>query len=66
MPPRVPTTQSLLDDVEAAARRALEAGQTAAEAGAVYRLPADMGDWTLFNPGYFERAIGAWMRELDA
>lgn len=54
----------LLDDVEAAARRALERGSTAEEAGADYRLPAGMRDWTLFNPEYFGRAIGAWMEEL--
>ncbi len=54
----------LLDDVENAARRAITAGRTAEEAGAAYRLPASLADWTLFNPRYFERAIGAWMREL--
>lgn len=54
----------LLDDVEAAARRALEEGRTAEEAGAAYRLPAGLEAWTLFNPGYFARAIGAWMDEL--
>lgn len=54
----------LLDDVEAAARTALEEGRSAEEAGARYRLPAGMEDWTLFDPGYFARAIGAWVREL--
>jgi glyoxylase-like metal-dependent hydrolase (beta-lactamase superfamily II) len=54
----------LLDDVEAAARRALDRGMTADEAGGAYRLPAGMEDWVLFNPGYFARAIGAWMEEL--
>ncbi|MCG6955719.1 MAG: MBL fold metallo-hydrolase [Gemmatimonadetes bacterium] len=57
---------SLLDDVEAAARGAMERGQSAEEAGAEYELPAGLGDWTLFNPGYFARAIGAWMKELGA
>jgi glyoxylase-like metal-dependent hydrolase (beta-lactamase superfamily II) len=56
----------LLDDVEAAARRAMEEGRTAAEAGAEYALPAGTEEWTLFNPGYFARAIGAWMREIEA
>lgn len=55
---------SLLDDVEAAARRAMERGLTAEAVGAAYRIPADLGEWTLFNPRYFERAIGAWMKEL--
>ena len=57
---------TLLDDVEAAARRALEQGRTAEEAGAAYRLPQALEGWTLFNPGYFARAIGAWMNELGA
>ena len=57
---------ALLDDVEAAARRAIERGLTAEEAGAEYRLPTGLEAWTLFNPGYFGRAIGAWMSELGA
>lgn len=56
----------LLDSVEAAARAAVERGITAEEAGAAYLLPAGMQDWTLFSPNYFARAIGAWMRELQA
>lgn len=56
----------LLDDVEDAARTAMERGITAGEAGAEYRLPEGLGEWTLFNPSYFERAIGAWMTELGA
>lgn len=55
----------LLDDVEAAARRAVQTGQGAEEAGAAYTIPASLGEWTLFNPRYFECAIGAWMRELQ-
>jgi glyoxylase-like metal-dependent hydrolase (beta-lactamase superfamily II) len=54
----------LLDDVEAAASRALDRGMTAEQAGAEYRLPTGLQDWTLFNPGYFARAIGAWMTEM--
>ena len=54
----------LLDSVEEAARRALERGITAEAAGAEYRIPAELGEWTLFNPRYFERAIGAWFKEL--
>jgi glyoxylase-like metal-dependent hydrolase (beta-lactamase superfamily II) len=56
----------LLDSVEAAARAAVERGISAEEAGTEYRLPAGMEDWTLFSPNYFARAIGAWMRELQA
>lgn len=54
----------LLDHVEAAARRALERGMSAEEAGAEYRLPVGLEGWTLFSPGYFARALGAWMTEL--
>ncbi len=55
----------LLDDVEGAAKRAFDAGLSAEEAGSRYRVPTSLGEWTLFNPRYFERAIGAWMTELD-
>jgi glyoxylase-like metal-dependent hydrolase (beta-lactamase superfamily II) len=54
----------LLDHVEEAARRAFERGMSADEAGAEYRLPAGLERWTLFSPGYFARALGAWMTEL--
>ncbi len=54
----------LLDDVEGAARRAMERGLTSEQAGDEYRLPAGMRNWTSFNPSYFGRAIGAWMTEL--
>jgi hypothetical protein len=56
---------ALLDDVEAAARSALERGMTAEEAGAEYALPAGVANWHLFRPTYFETAIGAWMAELN-
>jgi len=56
----------LLDSVEEAARSAIERGMSAEDAGAAYRLPSGMEDWTLFSPNYFARAIGAWMRELQA
>lgn len=55
---------ALLDSVEAAARRAVERGVNAEAAGAEYKVPAELGEWVLFNPRYFERAIGAWMKEL--
>ncbi|MEQ8329305.1 MAG: MBL fold metallo-hydrolase [Longimicrobiales bacterium] len=55
---------AVLDDVEAAATRAVERGWSAEEAGAAYRIPESLGDWMLFSPTYFERAIGAWMSEL--
>lgn len=57
---------ALLDLVERAARDAQAKGISAAEAGAAFRMPDAMSDWTLFNPRYFERAIGAWMQELTS
>lgn len=57
--------RALLDDVEAAARRAVDRGISAESAGAAYRIPESLGSWTLFNPAYFETAIGAWMTELS-
>lgn len=54
----------VLEHVEEAARNALAEGWTAEEAGARYRLPPEAEHWVLFNPGYFARAIGAWMGEL--
>lgn len=56
---------SLLDTVEAAARAAVAQGVSAEDAGRAFQMPAGMADWTLFNARYFERAIGAWMRELQ-
>jgi len=53
----------VIDGVEEAARRAVQAGFTAEEAGARFRIPPGLGDWTLFNPSYFQRAIEAWMKE---
>lgn len=57
---------ALLDNVEAAARRAHEAGHDAATAAASYRIPESLGEWLMFSPRYFETAIGAWLRELRA
>lgn len=56
----------LLDRVEEAARAAIARGESAEEAGKQFAMPAGLEDWTLFNARYFERAIGAWMRELGA
>jgi glyoxylase-like metal-dependent hydrolase (beta-lactamase superfamily II) len=57
---------NLLDDVEAAARRAIERGISADQAGSEYRMPAGMADWERFRPEYFATAIGSWMAELGA
>jgi hypothetical protein len=55
---------SVIDSVEEAARRAHGEGFSAQEAGDRFRIPDDLGEWTLFSPRYFERAIGAWLQEL--
>jgi cyclase len=57
---------AMIDEIEGAAKRGHEKGQTAAELGASYALPASLGDWVLFNKVFFERAFTAWYRELDA
>ncbi|HEX7019420.1 MAG TPA: MBL fold metallo-hydrolase [Gemmatimonadaceae bacterium] len=57
---------SMIDDVEQAARRAHEHGRSAADAAVAYTLPPSLGEWTLFNKVFFERAFGAWYKELDA
>ena len=54
----------MLGEVERAARKAHEAGTSAADAGAAFTLPASLGEWTLFNKVFFERAFSAWYREL--
>jgi glyoxylase-like metal-dependent hydrolase (beta-lactamase superfamily II) len=60
----VETYLALLDDVEAAARRAFEAGTPAAVAARSYRPPAALGEWVLFSERYYEVALRAWEREL--
>lgn len=54
----------VIDTVEAAARRAVEAGIPAAEAAQGFDLPASLGEWMRFSPRYFEVAFTAWEREL--
>jgi glyoxylase-like metal-dependent hydrolase (beta-lactamase superfamily II) len=53
----------LLDSVGQAAMEAKRKGLSAAEAAKTYEVPADLGEWTLFSPRYYETAIGAWLRE---
>jgi glyoxylase-like metal-dependent hydrolase (beta-lactamase superfamily II) len=55
---------TLIDSIEEAARSAFEQGIPAADAAAEFQLPAAVSDWVLFNPRYFEVAIGAWHKEL--
>ena len=54
----------MLNEVEQAARKAHQAGTSAADAGAAFTLPASLGEWTLFNKVFFERAFSAWYKEL--
>jgi len=56
----------LLDSVEDAARRAHERGLPPAEAAKTFALPASLGEWYTFSPGYYEVALEAWERELSA
>ncbi|MEM8884334.1 MAG: MBL fold metallo-hydrolase [Planctomycetota bacterium] len=54
----------LLDHVEAAARKAIEAGTPAAEAWKSYVIPESMGTWTKFRPDVYRFGFEAWEREL--
>lgn len=53
----------VIDGLEETARQARDRGWTAEEAGARHRIPGNLGEWTLFNPTYFQRAVEAWMVE---
>ena len=55
---------AVIDSVEEAAHRALSEGWNAEEAGERFRIPVELGEWNLFSPQYFGRAIGAWLQEL--
>jgi len=57
---------SMLDEVERAARQARASGVSAADAAKDFRLPATLGEWTMFSPLFFQRAFEAWHRELGA
>ncbi len=54
----------VLDHVEAAARAAVGEGVSAADAARTFSLPESVGEWFMFNPAYYERALSAWEREL--
>ncbi len=54
---------AVIDGIEETARTARREGWTAQEAAARHSIPAGLGEWTLFNPSYFQRAVEAWMRE---
>lgn len=56
----------LLDHVEAAARRAIEAGVPVEEAAADYTVPEGLGEWYMFSDRYPAVAFRAWERALGA
>ena len=56
---------TIVDGIGEVAQRGHEAGQSVEETAAQYALPGELADWLLFNPKYFEVAVGAWYRELD-
>lgn len=55
----------VIDGLEETARRARSEGWTAEEAGQRHQIPEGLGEWTLFNPTYFQRAVEAWMMEWE-
>ena len=58
------TYLNLLDDVEAAARKAIEAGTPATQAWQQYEIPASLGQWGKFRNDVYRFAFEAWEREL--
>jgi len=54
---------AVIEGLEETARTARQEGWTAEEAGARHSIPEELGEWTLFNPAYFQRAVEAWMKE---
>lgn len=57
---------SMLDELELSARKARSAGVPAADAARSFTLSPSLGEWTLFNQSFFERAFVAWYRDLSA
>jgi cellulase/cellobiase CelA1 len=55
----------LLGDLDAAAKRGHDAGNTAVATAAAYTVPASLGEWMASKTG-LERAMTAWYREWDA
>ena len=55
---------AMLGEVERAARDGLAAGTSPMDLGATFSLPASLGEWTMFNKVFYQRAFEAWYREL--
>lgn len=60
------TYLAVIDGLEQTARTARREGWTAEEAASRHQIPDTLGEWTLFNPSYFQRAVEAWMKEWTA
>jgi len=58
--------QALLDLIESAARAGRARGDDPAAAAGAVQLPAALGEWVMFSPGYLRVAVEAWYREWDA
>jgi glyoxylase-like metal-dependent hydrolase (beta-lactamase superfamily II) len=56
---------AVIDGLEETARLARREGWTSEEAGTRHRIPESLGEWTLFNPTYYQRAVEAWMTEWE-
>lgn len=56
---------AVIQGVEETARQARRNGWTAEEAAGRHRIPETLGEWTLFNPSYIQRAVEAWLREWE-
>lgn len=56
---------ALIDLVEEAARAAWSRGMGPDEAAEAFEVPASLGEWYVFNPSFYQRAMQAWMSELD-
>jgi len=65
-PPDLTRYLAVIDGLEETARRARREGWTAEEAAARHQIQEALGEWTLFNPAYFQRAVEAWMKEWAA
>jgi glyoxylase-like metal-dependent hydrolase (beta-lactamase superfamily II) len=54
---------SLLENIGEAAQRSIKAGIAASDAWKEYKVPENLGTWSLFRPNIFEAAFVAWERE---
>ncbi|MGE4063661.1 MAG: MBL fold metallo-hydrolase [Rhodospirillaceae bacterium] len=57
---------AMLNEVEAAARKAYAAGIPAEDVGRTFMLSESLGPWALFGNVFYPRAFEAWYRELKA